>query len=105
MSKLTTSACLSMIVYGFLLISVPAPAQADDKNEDGCNGQATKVNLMSLAPREPISGTTTLCISHSGVEVKTKVMGLIQGNAYTTWFVYIDKPWMCEHPGVCDRVS
>lgn len=103
MSKLISYIRLINVVLGVTFLGVSAPAWADEKTSGDCGG--IKTGLVSLAPTQPIAGTTTLCVSGSGVDVKVKVMGLLQGNAYTTWFVYIDKPGMCEHPGVCDSAS
>ena len=33
------------------------------------------------------------------------MVGLKQGNAYTVWFVYIEQPALCEHPGIYDSAS
>jgi hypothetical protein len=103
MSKLISYLRLINAVLVVTFLSVSAPARADEKTSGDCG--AVKTGLVSLNPTQPIAGTTSLCASGSGVDVKVKVMGLLEGHAYTTWFIYIDKPGMCEHPGVCDSVS
>ena len=87
------------------LIYLTAQAKAEEQNQDECGGQIIRAALQSLDPADPVGGTTNLCVSRAGVQVRTSVVGLKQGNAYTVWFVYIEQPALCEHPGICDSAS
>ncbi len=70
----------------------------------------TKCNKLALMPLggTEVQGTATLCRStEDGVRAKIKTEGLTPGNAYTTWFFYIDNPSLCTGggPGVCGDVD
>jgi hypothetical protein len=94
---------LFMLILVFVYLT--AQAKAEDQNQDECGGQIIRTALQSLDPADPVGGSTNLCVSRSGVQVRTSVVGLKQGNAYTVWFVYIEQPALCEHPGICDSAS
>lgn len=49
-----------------------------------------------------VVGSARVCADADGVHATMEVRGLIPGHAYTVWFVYIDKPLLCVHPGICD---
>jgi hypothetical protein len=44
-----------------------------------------------------LSGKGTVCVSPFGLWSLVKVRGLTAGNAYTTWWVYIDDPESCAN--------
>lgn len=48
------------------------------------------------------TGSATLCLRPRGLKGHLRLKGLIPGNAYTVWWVYIDDPSSCSGgPGVC----
>jgi len=68
-------------------------AQADDQ----CESQ----DIFGIA--DGVRGTTNLCINANGLKAQFSVKGLAADNAYTIWWVYIDRPDLCTGggPGVC----
>ena len=42
-----------------------------------------------------ITGDASLCITDAGVQASLHAQGLVQGNAYTVWFVVFDNPANC----------
>src|SRR5207249_166065 len=81
---LSTPASLLMLVLSVGLLSPLAQARDDDSE---CRSQA----LITLA-NSGVHGRATLCTTARGVRAKLKTKGLTPGNAYTTWFFYIDNP-------------
>jgi hypothetical protein len=49
-----------------------------------------------------VVGSARVCADADGVHATMEVRGLTPGHAYTVWFIYIDKPLQCVHPGICD---
>jgi hypothetical protein len=50
------------------------------------------------------SGKAKLCMNDKGMKAKFKVDHLMEGDAYTVWWVYFDDPSLCTHgpaPGTC----
>jgi len=67
-----------------------------------------KVSVVDFGTGADIVGTATLCINDkgpgTGVRGRMEVELLQPGDAYTAWFVYIDRPDLCVgggSPGVC----
>lgn len=68
--------------------------------------QLLKASVSDPHAISGITGTAQLCIDRDHASVSMRTENLISGNAYTTWFAYIDDPTQCGlypggTPGVC----
>ena len=69
----------------------------DDDDDDGayCDSEPVQdlwePNILGNA----VSGKGKVCVTPRGIKGSMKVRGLTKGNAYTVWWVYIDKPDQC----------
>lgn len=58
----------------------------------GCDKQGI-VDLAGLG----IGGTATLCNSNAGLKAHVRAEGLMPGEAYTVWWIYVDNPSACAN--------
>jgi hypothetical protein len=42
-----------------------------------------------------ISGSATMCVTPGGLKAQMRAQGLVPGDAYTVWWIYIDDPSQC----------
>jgi len=82
--SLYSAAAMALLLFAMF----SSPALAD--NGWTCDKQ----DLVPLTAGP--SGTSVLCLSPSGVAGKMKAEGLVPGNAYTLWLIYIDDPTVCD---------
>ena len=78
---------ISALVALLVLAALPAQVLADDEL---CDHQPI---VEFFVPG--ISGQGTLCQSEEGVRGQLRAAGLAEGEAYTVWWVYIDRPDLC----------
>ncbi len=65
--------------------------------------EAVAAQTCERQPVNPIlveaSGSARLCVAPSNLKARMRVRGLVPGEAYTVWWIYIDDPTQCD--GVC----
>jgi hypothetical protein len=81
------------------LSCIPVASAAD------CD-QLLKASVSDPHQISGITGSAELCIDRDHATVSERTENLISGDAYTTWFAYIDDPAQCGNypggtPGVC----
>ncbi len=82
-----------------LALAPNAWADDDDDDDDDDDRYCDTEPLQNLW--EPniagatLSGKGKLCVTPQGLRGNMKVRGLTAGNAYTVWWVYIDRPDQC----------
>ena len=87
-----------LLVVGLGLLFPGAKAVASRK----CDHKI-KADVMPLLD-SGIAGEATLCINDTGVRGSMVVEHLQPGDAYTVWFIYVDRPDLCVgglNPPVC----
>ena len=90
---------LALLTIGLILIALPTQAvRADDHDDDDdsyCDTEPLS-NLWepNIAGTE-LSGKGKVCVTPQGLRGNMKIRGLAEGNAYTVWWVYIDRPDEC----------
>ena len=64
-----------------------------------CAGPTHQVPVVSFG--SGVTGMARVCANDEGVRASMHVKNLVVGNAYTTWFAYVDQPSLCVIEG-CD---
>jgi hypothetical protein len=99
--SISASACSNFALAALLVaFSSPFTAAAED-----CD-QLLKASVSDPHQISRIKGSAELCIDGKHATVSEWTENLTPGNAYTTWFAYIDVPAQCGNyeggtPGVC----
>ena len=99
MRTITTRMFAKLFVAALMLSFIEMAAAAD------CD-QLLKTSVSDPHAISGIQGSAELCIDRNHASVSMQTENLISGNAYTTWFAYIDDPTQCGlyaggTPGVC----
>ena len=88
---------LGLLTVGLILIALPEQTVRADDHEGGgyCDTEPLS-NLWepNIAGTE-LSGKGKVCVTPQGLRGNMTVRGLTAGNAYTVWWVYIDRPDQC----------
>jgi len=86
-----------ILISGFLMVTVvPEPAEAGDWNWfRNCDSQQITSFWEEDIAGSPIRGRGTVCVTPFGLWSTMSARGLTPGNAYTVWWVYIDRPEQC----------
>ncbi len=86
---------LGMVFVCLLAISIlrPASALAGDENNSGYCQKAESIALGFVEPGG--AGEGLLCVRNRGLKGTLRIEGLVPGNAYTVWWIYIDDPSSC----------
>lgn len=89
---------ITAISFALFLQLLPAtPVYASDSWYWNCDNQPlTSFWEKDIAGNE-LSGRGTICATPFGLWSTLSVRGLTRGNAYTTWWVYIDDPDSCAN--------
>ncbi len=66
----------------------------DDDHDDG---DCMKLDVIGFIPGS--SGKAKLCVNDDGVNGNMRVKGLVPGDAYTVWWIYVDDPTQCPDTG------
>ncbi len=75
---------------GILLTILLAWGSESTMAENGCDEEPV-LDLASLG----IGGTASLCQTPGGLKAHLRATGLMPGEAYTVWWIYIDDPTQC----------
>ncbi len=94
-AKNRISAALFALALGLSCIPTAAAADCD-----------LSLKTAVIPNGTTIQGSAELCIDRNNATVSERTENLTPGNAYTTWFAYIDDPTQCGNydggtPGIC----
>lgn len=93
---------LALLTIGFALIALPTQSvRADDHDDDDdddnryCDTEPLTNLWEPNIAGNTLSGKGQVCVTPQGLRGNMRVRGLTAGNAYTVWWVYIDRPDQC----------
>ena len=93
MSIFTRSAIAAAFLFTILVLSSRAEAGQYDWLD--CDHQKLTSFWEEQIAGTPVRGRATLCKTPFGLWSTISARGLTPGNAYTVWWVYIDRPEQC----------
>lgn len=96
MQKSVTKPGVVILFVSSCVFFLPAGAMAGKK----CKGLELKTQLIAVSDPK-ITGTATVCEDDEGVRGEVRAQNLTPGFAYSAWWIYIDKPDLCETPRMC----
>ncbi len=96
MRTFTNRHLLNSILVVVLMVSVRVADAQVKQVRQSCE----RVEVTPLLV-ETVAGSARLCVSHNGLRGWMLARGLVPGDAYTLWWVYIDDPSLCDPESGC----